>query len=49
MNIEQIAVLLFIVFVIAVTIDGFVREWIAEERMKRSDKGDSTWTFAERT
>ena len=47
MNIEQVAVLLFVVFIAAVTIDGFVREWIANERNKRDDSA-AAFTFAEK-
>ena len=36
----------FFVFIFGVFAEGFIREWLAEERMKRSDKGE--WTFAER-
>lgn len=53
MDIQQIAVIVFVLFVLAVVIDGFIREWIANEKIKNSNTGDqngssSGWIFAEK-
>ena len=53
MNTDQIIVLLFVLFIAAVIIDGFVRQWIANERIRKSNTGEgnnhvSGWTFAEK-